>query len=116
MNWERLVEERGQHIQQAYQILEGAWSQGRLPTRDEVPHEVAVTVLIAMLLANLAVVLLLPKGRKTIWIVTETVLASILLVTLAFVVLGLPFGKSSLHDIKHAEMEPCPAREPVSCL
>jgi hypothetical protein len=107
MDWERFRNEKGQHLQQAFQILEGAWDQGRLPNRDELPNEVVVTVLGALFLANFVFVLLVPKGRKLVWLVTETVLASILLVVLASVVLGLPFGKCSKPGTKHVSSSAC---------
>lgn len=48
------------------------------------------------MLATMVVILLIPKLRKLVWDIVETILASALLLLLILMVLGLPFGESAL--------------------
>lgn len=51
------------------------------------------------ILATALVMLLVPRLRKLVWDTMETILASLLLVLLVLVVLGLPFGKCSVSHL-----------------
>lgn len=59
--------------------------------------EVLQTPFGAACLGPIICVLLIPRLRKITWDVVETVLASLLLVALVLMVLGLPFGEWVAH-------------------
>lgn len=63
-----------------------------LPLLDRLPQDGLSTAVLALVL----VIVLIPKLRTLVWDAVETVLASLLLVVLVAVVLGLPFGECFL--------------------
>jgi len=77
-----------------------------LPAAGEVTASVVATTLGFVLLPQLLVLLATAQGRKNAYVVVETVLASVLVVLLLAIVLGLPLG---------AQRKPQGMTYPVHC-
>jgi len=79
-------------LAEAASMLSDLYSTGQLPA--SIPDRMIYSLGCTFMLCQLLVVLLLPKGRKLVWDVFETVTATLLALLLVACILGLPFGES----------------------
>lgn len=97
--WQQFQTDRLQDLQTAYSMLQSIFVTKQLPQPADVSTSVVYTTLVTLVLCNLlGVLVLLPKGRRVIWDVLETILAILLIIALLIVILGLPFGEWLLHQ------------------
>lgn len=81
--------------QVAAAYAQGLWQAGTLAPPDDAQMAALVSSALLALVVNVALALLLPKGRKLVFDTVETVLAIALIIVLVGVVLGLPLGERS---------------------
>ncbi len=97
--WQHFQQQRLEDLHAAYALAQQALLTQRLPK--DVPPNVAYTAMGAVALSGLLLVSLHPKGRRLALDVGETVLATILVLLLLVIVLGLPFGEWIHTDAAH---------------
>lgn len=100
-------------LQHAASLFQVALEKRELP--DSIPDRVIYSTLGTLLLCQTIVVLLLPKGRKLIWDVFETVVATVLALLLVLVILGLPIGGCHPRLGRCAPMAPGVGRRRALC-
>lgn len=76
----------------AYGVLYRAVADGQAPELSGVAPRVLYTAVATLLLAQLGLVLLVPRGRKFVIQAVDTVLAVVLIVLLLAFIISLPFG------------------------
>ncbi|KAK9786793.1 hypothetical protein WJX73_010836 [Symbiochloris irregularis] len=87
---------RAQELTQVWRFLTRAAGSRSFPSDAPLSHSAVLTAFCALALGQFTVVLVTGIGRRQILLVLQTVIASLLLLALMGVVLGLPIGAAFL--------------------
>jgi hypothetical protein len=86
-------QQRVDDLQLAYKLAADAYATRTLPAFDEIPSHVLLTVAATLMLAQLLLLMLTRSGRKLVIETLDTMAATVLIILLVGIVLGLPVGE-----------------------